>query len=118
MKEVNITIMRGDSKDLSITVLNEAGVAVDITGAIVNFKVAKDKAKAPQIALTNGEQVSITNGPAGKLDIRLRSEDTLPLLGDYNYEVELVFPFGGVSTVLFGTLTIMQDIRVEGSSNG
>lgn len=114
MREVNFQIMRADSRQLRITVLNEQGTPVDITGAVINFRVAKDKSKTPQIKLTNGDQVAILDGPRGECMVRLTSFDTLPLLGDYHYEVELLFPFGAVSTVLFGVLTILQDIREEG----
>jgi len=112
MREVNLSMTRGDSRQYLIDVVDERGIAVDVTGALINFRLAKDKTKPVDLLLVNGPQVTVVDGVLGLLSIRLTNLDTDGLLGDYFYEVELIFPFSGVSTVLFGVHTFLQDIRV------
>lgn len=111
MREVNLSMTRGDSRQYIIDVVDEKGVAVDVTGALINFRLAKDKTKPVDLLLVNGAQVGVVDGVLGQLSIRLTTADTDPLLGDYFYEIELMFPFGGNSTVLYGVHTFLQDIR-------
>lgn len=95
------TILRGTSKTYRLTVVDDDGARVDLTGATVHFTVrtalgaptaaiAKTSANPLQIAILN-QAVATTKGQA---DIMLTPSDTSSLLGKLIYDVWVVLVSG------------------------
>lgn len=104
----DFTMYAGDTKVLSVTVLDEAGAAVNITGTTIRWWLAKNAKKTGLDVLIKKDTVdgiTITDGPAGKFEVTLASSDTEGLKGSYYHEAE-VDDSGTISTVLTGKATI------------
>ena len=106
----NFTMFAGDTKVLVVSVTDVAGQAVDITGVLIRFQLAKSaKAETALISKTTvgNAGVAIVDGPAGRFDVALNPADTLALVGTYYYEAE-IDDGGIISTVLTGQVQINQ----------
>ena len=88
--------------------LNAVGAPVDITGTLIRWQLAKAASSSTALVEKSvGAGITIVGGPAGRFDVLLDPEDTLPLIGGYYYEAE-VDDGGTISTVLTGTVQINQ----------
>ncbi len=103
----DFSMYAGNTKHLAFAVVDEAGMAVDVTGAMVTFVIAPQNNPAPVITKstnTNGVGVS-----SSTITVMLTPDDTAALVGSYRYELEIVDASGNVSTnqgalLIWGTL--------------
>jgi len=105
----------GDSKVLQVTVKDEAGVAINITGATFTWALSKKKSSggfSPTLLLTKtvGSGITLVTPASGRLDIALLPADTDALKGSYYQELQMVDTATNKSTVLDGTITIDPDL--------
>lgn len=62
----NLTVYKGLDWERTLTVTTEAdGTAKDITGAAIEFRLARHSGDAPAVTLTVGSGITITDGPGG-----------------------------------------------------
>lgn len=105
----DFTMYAGDTKVLAVTVLDNVGDPVDITGTDIRWWMAKNAKKIGADVLlkkeTGGDGIVITDGPGGVFEVTLDSADTENLKGPYYHEAE-VDDAGVISTVLTGKATI------------
>jgi hypothetical protein len=101
----NFTMFAGDTKVLVVSVADEKGAAVDITGTVIRWQLAKSVTSTALILKSVGAGVTIIDGPSGRFDVSLDAGDTLPLHGSYYYEGE-IDDGGIISTVLTGIVQI------------
>jgi hypothetical protein len=106
----------GDTKILEVTVKDTAGAAVDITGTVIRWQLAKSvRALVPLIEKSVGDGLEIVDGPTGRFDVTVDPDNTLELKGNYYHEAE-VDDGGIISTVMTGKATITPAlIKPEGS---
>ena len=105
----DICVTRGDSPVIPVTVEDDTGAAIDITGGV--FTLTVDPSKDPVDASNN---VFIT---AGVIDVALdgtltfspSTTDTDQAAGIYFYDVQMVLA-GSTRTILKGEFEILQDI--------
>lgn len=103
----DITMFAGDTKTLQVTVKDENGDAVDLTGASIRWQASRSVNKRPaDLEKSVGDGITITDATAGRFDVTLDSADTEDLRGDFYHEAEVIDASGNVSTVFTGTLTI------------
>lgn len=108
MSTTEFSMYAGDTKNLEITVKDEDGVVVDITGATFHWALALLIGVAPPVLTkTNGSGVTIVNAAAGRVDVKLESVDTESLSGKYAQELRLVDVDDNVATILQGVITIL-----------
>jgi len=81
MTTINLTHIRGDSKTLAFTVLDENAAPVDLTDAIVRFAVKTSVNDSNDDAIFvrrsyNTQQVEITSAVAGEVSVKIEKADT------------------------------------------
>jgi hypothetical protein len=109
--ENEFDLFSGDDYVLHFTIVDEAGVAVDLSGAQqITFALARKVSVEPLFSKTLGSGVTVTDGPAGKVDVAIDAADTDALKGAYYHEVELRNAAGKRSTVSYGAVTIQEDL--------
>lgn len=105
----DFTMYVGDTKVLKVTVLDEDGNAVNITGVDIRWWMAKNVKKLDADVLikkSTTDGISITDGPNGKFEVTIEPEDTETLkAGSYYHEAE-VDDAGVISTVMTGKATL------------
>lgn len=111
----NFEIVSGNDKQLNVTVLDEDGVAVDITGATIVWAVAiNEKSKSTIFQYTSPTNITITAATAGKFRIDVQDTDTEPLsIGRINtnyYHEARMLAGGEKSTVMIGTMTVLGNV--------
>lgn len=105
----------GDYLELAVTVVDEAGDAVDISGAsAIRYGIsAIGPGGGPQgpalVTKSLGSGIAITNGAGGIFTVTLASGDTAALLGTYFHEAEIIVD-GKVSTVFRGDITVAAQL--------
>lgn len=107
MTDQNFEMFEGDTKDIVVTVTDSAGAAVDLTGAVIAWQMARTARSAtPAVAKSVGSGIVITDAPGGICTISLDSSDTGGLSGDFYHELEVTDAQANITTVLSGTVTI------------
>jgi len=105
----DFTMYQGDTKTLEVTVEDEAGDVVNITGTTIRWQLAKTaRAAVPIIAKETGDGIAIVDGAAGRFDVALDPEDTVDLSARSYYHEAEIDDAGVISTVLTGKATIRQ----------
>jgi len=103
-----LTAWEGDDVNLSITVVDSAGVVVDITGATpVTFKVAVDEETTPVISKTLSNGIVIPGGSGGIFTVALSPADMAGLARTAHYYHESIVKLTGeITHVVTGTIWI------------
>ncbi len=113
----NMHVLRGDDKLITynITDVNTKQV-IDLTGAVIVF-VAKERKEDTDLeavinlsTLTSG--ITITDAVNGQFQVKIPKADTLPLEGNFLYDVQVDLPAGDRQTPVIGTLTVDRDVAV------
>lgn len=89
--------------DIAITIKDEAGVIVDITGFAISFYIAAHIDATPIITKTVGDGVVITDGTNGLVTVTLSDADT-DLRGTYYFECSAVDGSGNKSDPVKGSV--------------
>ena len=108
----NFEVVSGNDKQLNVTVIDQDGVAVDITGATIVWGVSlTDESKSRIFFYTSPANITITSATAGKFRINILDTDTEPLVPqDYFHEARMVDTAGLKTTVMRGTMTVEGNI--------
>lgn len=106
--EQDVSIYSGNDALLQLTVNDESGNPIDLSGALaLIWALAKTaRAAVPLVEKTLGAGVTIIDAVNGRADITVDAEDIEPLSGTYYHEVRLTNIAGKKVTVTFGTVTI------------
>jgi hypothetical protein len=105
--ELPITIRTGDTEQLTVTVKDDAGVAVNITGRTYSSQI---RATAASTAVLATFTCSVTNGTAGIFQCTMGTAITGALsAGQAVYDVQ-ENASGVVTTLLAGPVFIVQDV--------
>lgn len=102
----DFSMYSGDSRVLTISIRDEAGVAVDVSTAtaIVYGIFRADGTLVVSKALGAGVTVVTST-----VTVTLLPADTAALAGTYGHELQVTMPDGSVSTALHGEMTIVRD---------
>lgn len=105
-----LSIFRGDSKTIRITVTDELGVAVDLTGWKVFFTAKESETDSDDDAVIKID-VDPTDPTNGIADIDFEPADTNDLTpADYIYDIQVIKDNGDVVTFIKDKLRIVADI--------
>jgi len=107
----------GDHRDLVVTVKDEAGALVDISGATMRWHLSKLDSSgsrpgpkgAALVQKSVGSGIVLTTPASGVATVSLLPADTASLAGEFYHELEMVLG-GKTSTVLFGKVTVLKDL--------
>lgn len=109
----DFSMVRGDTKRLEVTVRDEAGAIVDLTGSSIRWRIARSVSSVALISKAIGTGITVVNATLGRFDILLTAAEsaTLPVAALY-HESEVIDSGGQVSTILRGTVTVDKDLIV------
>ena len=111
----DVTLHSGDTLILEVTVNDPTGSPVDLSSTTFAWALSKKSASAVAPrgaalmtkALASG--ITLVDAATGRVDIALDPADTESLAGTYYHELQMT-DTGVVSTVLFGSVTIVKDL--------
>lgn len=111
-KRADFTMFSGEHRVLEIAIVDADGDAVDLTGATVEWRLARSARGTPVISKTTVDSggVEITGAEAGLAEVTLVGADTEALEGDYYHEARVVDSGDRPATVLYGTATIKPNL--------
>src|SRR5882672_1758783 len=97
---------------LSVTVTDDAGAAVDLTGAVVTIGVREPEALQPRVTYTSGDGKLAIISPATRGLFLLDAHLDPPLFppGQYEAAVMIRLPEGTKRTILVATLPIVDGV--------
>lgn len=105
----NIEMYSGDSYDLEVTVTDENGAIVNISGASITWSLYKSVASPTLVSKgTSTSGITITDAVNGKFTVSLVPADTQKLAGTYEHSAKLTDIRSYTSTIFVGTATIIQ----------
>jgi hypothetical protein len=103
----NLTITRGDTEVVAITMKDSASTPVNIVGRTYRAQIRASK-DASTIAASFS--CAITNASAGEVTCTLSAATTANLAaGKYYWDFEETYS-GVVTTILAGTVTVLADV--------
>lgn len=105
----DFTMFAGDSRTIKVTVRNEQGDVVNITGATLKWQAARTLADAAVISKASDAGIVLTEPAAGVFTVTLNAADTDALEGLYYHEAEMVLA-GNPSTVLTGSMVVEKTL--------
>lgn len=109
-------IIKGDDAQLVFTIKNQAGNAIDLTGATaMTFKAAASLSAAASISKTLGAGIVNTTPASGIVTVTLTDSDTDLEAGVYYFELQITDASGNIMTVRDidenpGEITILDDL--------
>ena len=121
----NFEMHRGDTRTITGKVVDNLGVAVDLTGLTgtnISWVLANQDVSstvpgprgAALITKTIGSGITIPAPTTGDIEVDLASVDTTGRKpGEFYHELQVVLG-GKTTTVLFGIITLRRDIVVPG----
>ena len=107
--------MRGVTLTMVITYQNSGGEPIDITGYSAKSQIrarAGGYDEPPLAEITEAGGIVI-DGPAGQLTLTFDSDKTGPALDSLKkaaWDVEITSPGGVVTTLAYGTITLISDV--------
>jgi hypothetical protein len=111
---MSITLVRGDTEHLRVTVTDADGDTVNLTGADAWFTVKRrvaDPDDRAAIALRMGAGIEVEDAPGGVLIVTLTATETDDMVpGVYRYDVQVRDANGRISTVADGRLVLRSDV--------
>jgi hypothetical protein len=78
----------------------------DLTGATINFLIHKNG--MPKIKKSTSSGISITDGPNGKITIKIDPIDTAQYSGEFEYEIKVIDYLNDQYPATTGTITIKK----------
>jgi hypothetical protein len=109
----NIAVVAGDDKTLTITFVDSAGGAVNITGYTA-FLTVKTNLTDADVDAKIAKSWTVHSDPThGITSVALVPADTLTLLGAYYFDVQLKSGGGLIRTPVRGTFTVLDNITIR-----
>jgi len=108
MADQNFSLHSGDSKTLTVSIVNAAGTPVDVsTAAAIAYKLAATPYSAALVSKALGSGISVATSV---VSVTLLAADTALLAGMMYQEMQITDGSGNVATVLTGQVMIEGDL--------
>lgn len=103
----NLTMTRGDTETILVTITTDGTTAVNITGRTYSSQL---RTSPDSTAVSATATCSVTNGAAGQLTAVFSAADTADLNPGYYYWDLQENASGVITTLLSGTVTVTADV--------
>lgn len=111
MASNSITLIRADDATYDVTIVDEDGEVVDITGFTIKFTVRENPLDSiGVISKTTSSGISLTDPTNGVCRITITSADSTIDPGRYIYDVEVTNLSGKKTTVIIDSFIIKPDV--------
>jgi len=100
----NLTMFAGETRTLAVTVTDQDGAAVDLTGADITYVLALPT----PITKTVGSGITITGALTGEFEIALAQADTVAINSSTSveHECKILTSTAEVLTAFYGRVTV------------
>lgn len=108
-----VSLYRGDSLTLRVSILDINGTPVNTTGWTIEFTARRqDVSPVSTIYKTSATpgEVDPVDEPNGVWDVKLSASDTNIAIGRHVFDVQATDPAGRVYTVLKDDIRVLQDV--------
>lgn len=103
----DLTITRGDTETLVVTIQDDAGSAINITGRTYRAQI---RSSQDSTTIKASFTCTVTSGAGGQVTCVLSATDSATLSsGQYFWDLEETAS-GVVSTILSGNVTVLADV--------
>lgn len=105
--------MRGDDREISLTITDGSGSPVDLTGVTARLQMRAKRADDPLLAelSTDDGTITITDAVGGKAALNFTSSATeVWTFAAAIYDLEFTFPGGLKKTLLAGKVGVTADV--------
>ena len=103
----DLTITRGDTETVEVTITTDGSTAVNITGRTYSSQMRS----TPDItAISITGTCAVVNGAAGQMTVTFSAADTADLDPGFLYWDLQENASGVITTILSGTVTVLADI--------
>lgn len=107
----NLNFDEGDDFPYSVTLTDENGDAIDLTGYTFYMTIKKKKNDSDENAVFKKTVTSIPNPTLGRVTITIDRDDTLSISpGIYSYDIKYKDDGGDIRTVIYGDFKLIQAI--------
>lgn len=104
--KVDLSVYKGDSGQFRITVSDNFGSPVDLTGATWDGDI---RVKAIDTTLITSFDITPTPGDISSIDVSLPASKSELLIGSCVYDIEMR-EGEVVTTLIYGTISVTQDV--------
>lgn len=109
-QDINICRVRGDTVPMVLTIQDENGVAVDITGASFLLTVNEEEEPTDDTLQLFQLVGVVTDGPAGQVTFSIGAVDADQTPNTYYFDLQMTASGGEVQTLAKGQFRFEQDI--------
>lgn len=108
----DLTLYRGDTERIRLTLTDPDGVPVDLTGATLSFTAKERIGDEDDVAPLAVDVVDHPEAALGIGEIELAAEATATLTpgARYQYDIQLTTAAGDVATLVSGRLKVLADV--------
>ena len=101
----NLSKIAGDSESIVVTVVDETGAAVDLTGSTIEYAIKTDVRALANLLLLTSATTAITI-LSNTFTITMTPSNTVSLAGEYYHEAEITTADARVFTPFIGKIVI------------
>jgi len=113
-----IKMYKGDNEDIEITLVDENGDPIDLTGSSITFTVKENVADEEPVIQRKNEaaggddsQIEMTDPANGIFEIHIIPENTSSLTAKgYAYDIQVILSSGKVKTVIKDRIYLEEDV--------
>lgn len=109
---VTLRMYRRDDKSFPITITDNTGAAIDITGDTIFFTVKSSETDTDANALIKVDVTSHSDPTAGKTTIPITKTLSNITAGEYPFDIQRLHGTS-ISTLVKGTFHLIQDITIR-----
>lgn len=102
----DVSLYEGDTLNLTIPITDEAGAALDLTGAQLEWVLADSPGSIPLLTKTTASGITVSNPVTGVAVVGITHADSANLGGIYWHQLVVTDAFGDVATVTTGAFTV------------
>ncbi|MDI6872557.1 MAG: hypothetical protein QME79_14635 [Bacillota bacterium] len=106
-----LSVHRKNDLALQVSLQDESGAALNITGAALTFVVRSLAAAVITKTTEPGGGITVTDAAAGKVEVTLTNADTDLPAGTYDYELLVTDSAGRRYTALEGPFTVLPSLH-------
>ena len=108
-----LSIFRGDTESIIVTIEDNSGGTVNITGYTFYFTVKENESDGDGSALILRNVTSHTDPVNGQTVISLPAGSTSIAIGKWFYDIQMKDVAGNITTLLKGDFVVKKDVSVR-----
>lgn len=116
-EQQNFCVYEGDAVNINVCVIDQNGIAIDLTGYSIVWVLALDVTQPPLFTkTTSGGTITVTTPTSGMFSISLVPKDTTGLTDDaatFYHEAWIIDPSNNPITVMVGQMSLFKSEKTQ-----